>query len=229
MGAENNTNRGFAPRKTHNVAPSGAPKRVRRLTPEEIEERKLQAAERAREKRATFFARLIFGTIVYLLCCVVIFGFAASVYLWNSEDQLAELQITDKKGNVLYTAEGESFIINNTPYVSATALSSLYDFTLAGDKTRVSLHFHNVDESLSLTKDSTCVYINGCGVRLSAPIIFTDDYYIPLELIRNYFCGVKIVYNSEEGIATLSADDEEPFSLKLHMPEETETPKDLKG
>ena len=69
MGAENNTNRGFAPQKTHNVAPSGAPKRVRRLTPEEIEERKLQAAERAREKRATFFARLIFGTIVYLLCC----------------------------------------------------------------------------------------------------------------------------------------------------------------
>ncbi len=228
MGAENNTNRGYAPKNTHNIAHTGAPKRVRKLTPEEIEERRLKAEERRRERRATFIARFIFGSIVYLLCCLVIFGFTLSVYFWNTESELAELNVLDSKGNVIYEAKDEEFIINNVPYISATGLAALYDFTLAGDKTRVSMHFHNVDESLSFTKDSTGVYINGQPVRLTAPIIFKDDYYIPLELIRNYFLGVTIIYDSEEGVATLSA-DREAFSLKLHSPAETETPNKLKG
>ncbi|MBQ3195554.1 MAG: hypothetical protein IJB65_03710 [Clostridia bacterium] len=228
MGSQNNINRGYSPKKTHNIAHAGAPKRVRRLTPEEIEERRLKAAEQRREKRETFFVRFIFGVAVYMLCCLIIFGFAASVYLRTTDIELAELNIVDAKGKILYTAEDEAFIINNVPYVSATGLAVLYDFTLAGDKTRVSMHFHNVDESISFTKDSTGVYINGQPVRLTAPIIFTDDYYIPLELIRNYFLGVTIIYDSEKGLATLSA-DKEAFSLKLHSPVETELPNKPKG
>ena len=228
MGSENNINRGKAPQSTHNVAHSGAPKRVRRLTPEEIEERKLKLAERKRERRATLVARLIFGGVVYLVCCIVIAGVALSAYFWSSESELAELNIVDAKGNVLYEAKDEAFIINNVPYVSATGLAKIYDFTLAGDKTRVSMHFHNVDESISFTKDSTGVYINGQPVRLTSPIIFTDDYYIPLELIRNYFLGATIRYDKEEGVATLSA-NKEAFTLKLHPSVETPTPNQSKG
>lgn len=224
MGTENNTNRGIAPKRTHNVAPSGASTRGRRLTPEEIEERKRKAAEARRERRSVFFARFVFGTIVYALCGLVIFGFVASLYLWTEESELLTLNVTDPKGEVLHTATGDGFIINNVPYVSATALAEIYDFTLAGDKNRVSLHFHNGEDSLSLVKDSSAVEVNGCKVRLSAPIVFTDDYYIPLELIRNYFNGVTIVYDSEEGEARLYKRDDVAFSLKLHPCEVTETP-----
>lgn len=224
MGAENNTNRGFYPEKTHNIAPSGAPKKVRKLTPEEIEERKLQAAERRRQKRETFFARLIFGTIIYVLCALIIFGFVATMYFWSESPEILTLEVLDSKGNVIESLEGEEFVFDNVPYVSATVLSKLYDFTLAGDTNRVSLHFHNAEESVSLTKDSTLVEINGCRVRLSEPIIFTDDYYIPLELIRNYFNGVTIVYDSEEETARLSVDEDLTVFLKLHLPEGTEPP-----
>lgn len=224
MGTENNTNRGFAPEKTHNVAPSGTRRTVRRLTPEEIEERRAKAAEQRRQRRETFFARLIFGAMVYLLCTLIIFGFVASLYFWTESPEILTLEILDGRGEVLETVEGDEFIINNVPYVSATALSGIYDFTLAGDKNRVSLHFHDAEESLSLTKDSSSVEINGCKVRLSAPIIFTDDYYIPLELIRNYFNGVTIVYDSEEETARLSVDEDVEVFLKLHLPVGTETP-----
>ncbi len=224
MGAENNTNRGTAPKRTHNIAPSATSTRGRRLTREEIEERKLKAAEERRERRSVFFARFIFGAIVYVLCSLIIFGFVASLYFWTEESELLTLNITDPKGKVLHTSTGDSFIINNVPYVSATGLSEIYDFTLAGDKTRVSLHFHNGEDSLSFTKDSSSVEVNGCKVRLSAPIVFTDDYYIPLELIRNYFNGVTIVYDSEEGEAQLYKRNDVPFSLKLHPCVQTENP-----
>ena len=221
MNTENNTNRGINHQKAHNIAPNNGKKRVRRLTPEEIEARRIQAEELRIEKRQTFIVRFIFGTLVYLLCCGIIFGAVFSMYFRSEEPDILTLQVLDTKGNVLSTSEGDKFIINNVPYISATELSYLYDFTLAGDKTRVSLHFHNADESLSLTKDSTAVSINGSSVRLTAPIIFTDDYYIPLELIRNYFNGVTIVYDNEEETARLSVKPDLKSYLRLYTQNDT--------
>ena len=111
MGAENNTNRGINHQKAHNIAPTNGKKRVRRLTPEEIEARRIQAEELRIEKRQTFIVRFIFGTLVYLLCCGIIFGAVFSMYFSSEEPDILTLQVVDSKGNVLSTSEGDKFII----------------------------------------------------------------------------------------------------------------------
>lgn len=184
-------------------------------------ERRIKAAERKRERRQTFFVRFLFGTAVYLLCCLLIVGIVAALYLGGDKGSSLSLSVVDGKGEELCRISGDSFIIDGTPYVSATGLACLYDFTLAGDKNQVTLHFHNVDQSISLYKDSSLVLINGSLVRIGAPIVFKNDYYIPLELIKNYFVGAIISYDGAKGIAKLSAAGDVSFSLTVHAPTET--------
>lgn len=225
MSAENNTNWGNPPVKTQNI--DGTRQKRPPLSAEEIERRRLakeKAEERKREKRETFFVRAVFAFGVYLLCCLLITAFVASLYLTGGGEEYNALDIVDSKGEVLYTQEDEAFIIGNTPYISAEGLATLYDFTLAGDKQQVTIHFHNIGQSLSLYKDSSAVMMNGEQVRLNAPILFTNDYLIPLELIKNYFSGAMIKYDSEKGRATLSRVDKDSFSLSIHQPEETPIP-----
>lgn len=222
MSSENNTNWGSRPNTTQNIVANGGKKRPVRLPPEEIARRKRLAEEAKRQRKETFFARLIFGTAIYMVCCLLIVAFVAALYLPDAKAEGIALTIHSPEGAVLYNqSEGRSYI-NGTRYVSAAGLSKLYDFTLAGDKNQVTLHFHNIGQSLSLYKDSSAVVINGSTVRLSAPIIFTDDYYIPLELIRYYFYGVIIKYDSAKDVTVLSRQaGDDSFTLNLHAPEIT--------
>lgn len=232
MNSENNTNWGSRPVKTQNIDTAGekTPRRV--LSPQEIEERKRRAEERRqraeeekREKRETRIVCLAFGSVIYLVVCLLIVGFVALLYFGGGGEEFNELNVVDGKGEVLHVQSDEEFIIGDVPYISATGLGTLYDFTLAGDKKQVTLHFHNIDQSVSLYKDSSAVVINGVRVRLNAPIIFTDDYYIPLELIKNYFLGAIIEYDSEEGVAKLSRQaGDDSFSLRIRAPGETVLP-----
>ncbi|MBR6594131.1 MAG: hypothetical protein IKK83_02985 [Clostridia bacterium] len=227
MNSENNTNRGSRPVNTQNIGihnaqnPQNPPLRRRKLTEEEIAERKIKEAERRRERRQTFFVRFVFGAAVYLVCCLLIVGIVAALYLSSGGESTPALSIVNGQDKELYRIPADSFIMDGTPYISATGLAYLYDFTLAGDKNQVTLHFHNIDQSISLYKDSSSVLINGSFVRIGAPIIFKNDYYIPMELIKNYFVGAIISYDSKKGVAKLSVAGDVGFTLTVHAPTET--------
>lgn len=232
LGFENNTNRGLGSVKTHNIGTNGESLPRRPLTASEIEAKKRLAEERRRKsdeqrksKRETRVVCLLFGACVYLAVCILIAVYVVVLYFGGGEEEYTELEIIDADGEVAYTQSDDAFLINDVPYVSATALGKLYDFTLAGDKSQVTLHFHNIGQSLSLYKDSSVVVVNGERTRLNAPIIFRDDYYIPLELIKNYFLGAIIEYDGEDGKVMLSRQaGEDGFSLRLHAPEMTALP-----
>lgn len=222
MNAENHTNWVNNADKAHNVAkkaPSGAQKRP--VSPQAAE-RMRRAAERRRRKRETFFVRLAFCAAIYLTVCLMITLFVVSLYRGSTvSDDAARISVKDSSGKELCRLSAEKANVNGVEYISASALSRLYRFTLAGDKNEVTLHFHNIGQSVSLHRDSAVVEISGEGVRLGAKIIFTDDYYIPLELIENYFNGAIIERDGNKGVITLSQNAEADFYLRLQLPQET--------
>lgn len=222
MGSENNTNWVNNADKAHNVAkkaPSGAQKRP--LSPQE-RERLHRAEERRRRKRETFLVRFAFCAAVYLMVCLIITGFVVSLYRSSTvSDDAARIVVADGNGKKLYELSAAEANVNGVEYISASALSKLYDFTLAGDKNEVTLHFHNIGQSVSLHRDSAVLEMNGESIRLGAKIIFTGDYYIPLELIENYFNGAIIERDDDKGVITLSQNSEAAFYLRLQLPQET--------
>lgn len=222
MSAENHTNWVSNADKAHNVAqkaPSGAQKRP--VSPQAAE-RMRRAAERRRRKRETFLVRLAFCAAIYFTVCLLIAGFVVSLYRGSTvSDDAARIVVKDSNGKELCKLAAEDANVNGVEYISASALSKLYSFTLAGDKNEVTLHFHNIGQTVSLHKNSAAVEVGGESVRLGAKIIFTDDYYIPLELIENYFNGAIIERDSKKGVITLSQNAEASFYLRLQLPQET--------
>ena len=222
LNEENNTNWAKEPNKAHNVAKNGTKKApAKPLTPQ-MEERKRRALALRRQKRETFFARLILCAAIYFAVCLIIAIFVFSLYRGSIVgDNAADIVVADKDGKAVYELEADRANINGVEYISASALSSLYKFTLAGDKNEVTLHFHNLKQSISLFKDSAVVEMNGENIRLGAKIIFTNDYYIPLELIENYFNGAIIERDGDKGVITLSQNNEVDFYLRLQKPQLT--------
>lgn len=230
MEGQNNTNGVREPRNAQNIAENSktaAPKR--RLSPAE-EERRRRAAEIRRNKRETFFARLLFGAAIYFAFFLAIAGFVFSLYRGSANSAGAmSLVVAGSEGEELCTVSAKKADVNGVEYISAEALSFIYDFTLAGDMNTVTMHFHNLGQSLTLFRDSAVVEMNGEKIRLGSKIIFTDDYYIPLELIENYFNGAIIERDSEEECVTLSRNTEAQFYLRLQLPAPVSASSNQKG
>ncbi len=215
MNTEKSTNRGARPR-----APQGNVNRPpvrRRLTREEWEERKRREEARRKERREVFLARLSVVLVIYAVACILIAGLVTVIYRGNDGGGTS-VQILGKDGKAVYTEQYVTSYKNGTQYISATGLSKLYDFTLAGDSKQVTMYFHNIGEKIAFTDDSCVVEINGERRRLSTAIIFQNDYYIPVELIKNYFNGVKIG-RSKAGAVTLAKEGR----LSLRSFEQTDT------
>ena len=156
--------------------------------------------------------------MIYAAFCLLTALFVYSLYTGGSSASGDKMVIADSEGKALKKISAEGANINGTQYVSASTLALLYDFTLAGDKRQVTLYFHNIDQSISLYQDSAAVEINGSMVRLGAKIIFTDDYYIPIELIETYFYGA--IIERDKGTTTLSrTGKDDGFTLRVHAPE----------
>ncbi len=219
---ENNTNRVKEPHKTHNVAKKAVKTPPRKPLTPEMEERKRRALALRRQKKETFIARLTLCVAIYLAFCLAIVGFVLSLYRGSVvSDNACAIVVADDKGGTLYKLSASRADINGVEYISASALAKLYKFTLAGDKNEVTLHFHNINQSLSLFKDSAVVEMNGEKIRLGAKIVFTNDYYIPLELIENYFNGAIIERNEGRGLITVSQNNTADFYLRLQLPQTT--------
>ena len=247
LSTENNTNRGLRPQKAQNIAPKNRastrqgvsrPQRggTARLaatqnarprtaekpkpTPEQIDaarKRKAMQERLRRERRETFLARLSLCLIIYVIFCLFTALFVYSLYTGGSAVQENRLVIADSDGKAIEKISALASNIDGCQYVSASQLALLYKFTIAGDKEQVTLYFHNIDQSISLFKDSSAVEINGATVRLSSNIIFTDDYYIPIELIENYFYGA--IIKRESGVTTLSRGGEnDGLTLRVQSP-----------
>ncbi len=187
MNTENGTNWGKKPTTPQNKVqnPQNRP-----LTREEAQRRQ-RAAQRKQARRGVLVARLIFMAFVYVVACGVIIGVVALMYS-GSATAGRRLEVVDSEGETIYAESAVTGYINGTQYISATGLSSLCDFTLAGDSKEVTMYFHDIGQQLAFTDRSAVVEINGEKKRLSSEIIFKKDYYIPLELIENYFCGITI-------------------------------------
>ena len=221
MSTENSTNRGKPPVKPHNIPQKRQNPPRRPLTEEQIDARNKRLAKQERlrrEKRETFFARLSLCLIIYVVFCILTGLFVYSLYTGGSAAEGDRMVIADSEGNSIKKITAARANIDGVQYVSASDLSLLYRFTLAGDKKQVTLYFHNIDQSISLYKDSAAVEINGSMIRLGANIVFTDDYYIPVELIETYFYGA--IIERENGTTTLSRKGEDDgFTLRVHAPE----------
>ena len=246
MNTENNTNRGRAPQKTQNVAPKRPPSTRQRPTREQIEAANRQRTSRARqqtngkpkpspeqldrarkrrameerllrERKETFLARLSLCLIIYVAFCLLTAHFVYSLYTGGDDVKPDKLVIADSQGKKIKEIPAATANIDGCQYISATNLALLYNFTIAGNKEQVTLYFHNIDQSISIFKNSSAVEINGTTIRLSSNIIFTDDYYIPLELINNYFYGA--IIKSEKGTTTFSRSGEnDGFTLRVQAP-----------
>ncbi len=179
--------------------------------------RKAMQERLRRERKETFFARLSLCLIIYVAFCLLTALFVYSLYTGGDSALENKLVITDSEGKAIETISASASNIDGVQYVSASDLALLYKFTVAGDKEQVTLYFHNIDQSLSLFKNSSAVEINGSTVRLSSNIIFTDDYYIPLELIENYFYGA--IITREAGKTTFYRSGEnDGFTLRVALP-----------
>ncbi len=209
MNTENGTNWGKNPTAPQNNVQNSH--RRRPLTREE-------ALRRRQARRSVLVARLIFMALVYVLSCALIVGVVALMYSGSGASG-RRLEVVDSKGNTLYTEAASACYIDGAQYISATGLSALCDFTLAGDSKEVTMYFHDIGQQISFSDRSAVVEINGEKKRLSSEIVFKSDYYIPLELIENYFNGVTI----EQGkTGTISVSAAGGISLRSWIQSETE-------
>ena len=207
----------------------GTPPRRPRPSYEQMMERRRIAAERRKIRRSIFLTRLCLCLILYVVFCLLIAAFVFSLYRGGASFEGRPLDIiekeTDKDGKekeTAYKIPANKCCTGGVQYVSTAWLSRLYGLTVAGDKERVTVYFHGGDQRLSVYNGSCVVLVNGQPVRLSSKIIFTDDYYLPMELIKTYFTGVIIEYNNEKGRFRLLRDPKaDGISLRLKSPEES--------
>ncbi len=201
------------------TAPQNNGRNRRPLTKEEAQQRREKAEQRRRARRNVLVARLIFMVVVYVFTCALFAGVLALMYS-GSYSSGRRLEVVDAKGETLYAESAANSYIDGKQYISATGLSALCDFILAGDSKEVTMYFHDIGQHISFTDRSAVVEINGEKKRLMSEVFFKNDYYIPLELIENYFCGVTI----EQGKAgtILVSVTEEGLSLRCWQQSETE-------
>ena len=213
MSTENRTNWVENP-----TAPQNNGQNRRRLTKEEAQQRREIAEKRRRARRSVLVARLIFMAVIYVLICAIFAGVLALMYS-GSYAGGRRLEVVNAEGETLYSESAASGYIDGKQYISATGLSALCKFTLAGDSKEVTMYFHDIGQHISFTDRSAVVEINGEKKRLSSEVFFKNDYYIPLELIENYFCGVTIE-QGKAGTLLISATGD---GLSLRSWQQTET------
>lgn len=109
-------------------------------------------------------------------------------------------------------------------YVRFSDLAPLCGWGIAGDDTQVTLFLGSdggkQKDSLTLSRNSSLVEINGSSVRISAPVLFEDnDYLLPVVLFENYIGGLSVRYAEDEQLCRIYVPDDPTFTLKMHRPE----------
>lgn len=202
-------------------APKAPPTPEQLARYEKIKKIKQQKKQQKRERRVIFVIRLFAALLAYIfvLGCTALLVFALYSSNFGTSNAL-HIKYSENENPKKIAASTAN--IDGVMYISATDLGLVYSFTLAGDKQQVTLYFHGIDQSLSLFKDSAVVEINGSPIRLGAKILFTDDYYIPLELIETYFYGANIDRSEEGKVVIIRTSDDDGFYLRVQAPSTTE-------
>lgn len=213
-----------------NGRPTGAGPR---LTPEQLEAKKRAEDKKkaaAKRKRETFYLRLALTLVIYLILCLIIAGLISVLYNSGAEKGKSyslTLMLDETK---VYTAGTAEMKADGGLYLPVEQLSEICPITVAGDSKELLIYFHDGDQTLTVTKDSAAVSVNGTPVRLDSKVIFSNnDVKLPVELFERYVNGITVSYNEDTAVCTLSKSSNSAVRLKLSAPEATPEVSDPEG
>ncbi|PKM63191.1 MAG: hypothetical protein CVU97_01265 [Firmicutes bacterium HGW-Firmicutes-21] len=173
-------------------------------------------------RKQRIIAVLILLLTLYIVISLLIAGFIYfSFNKVSNNTQLYSLQLKydGKRVHSFETTE-----VNNSYglYVPFGKLSEICELSIVGDSETVIIIIRPNGGSIVCKNNSSLVYINDNSVRLSSPILFgSDDYLIPVELVKTYMIGIDITYDDDNMICVISRNaDDENITLKMLLPTE---------
>lgn len=103
-------------------------------------------------------------------------------------------------------------------YISAADLDQLCDLSFAGDDKKLTVILPGGKEFFECFADSSSVIINGTGVRLAYPVLYSGGtYYFPVMLVEEYITGIKIVYGEKDKWCRISLENGDDTALGLRF------------
>lgn len=169
----------------------------------------------SKKRRQMFYAVMVVFLTFYTVSSLAVFLFY--YYSFNrtfSKAQVFAVDIIGERGRSIAFTDVSRANKAYGLYVSLTDLDKLCDFSVAGDDKALTLMLRGSGETLECFANSSFMYINGTPARLSAPILYEDrEYYIPVELLEQYFSGFDILY--EKGVCAISLAKENGGVLEL--------------
>ena len=182
----------------------------------EIFEKSNRIKEAKRNRRQFVYAAMVvFLTFYVVLCLAVFLYYYISFNSDTGSTTLYSIRILNQKGKTLALSDAEQANKRFGFYISLTDLDKLCDLSVSGARDKLTLILRQSGEYLECFTNSSFLYVNGNPARLSIPVLYENrEYYLPVELIEQYFIGVNIVY--EKGVCKMSlAGDNPVLELKL--------------
>ncbi len=184
-------------------------------SPEVFERRnRIRTAKKSR-RQLVYAACVLFLAFYFAFCLVITLYYYLSFNSTPDEAELYSISILNERGKTVARTSAEGANKRFGFYISLGQLDKLCDLSVAGDEGKLTIILRESGENLECFTNSSFLYINGNPARLSIPVLYENyEYYLPVELIEQYFMGVNIVY--EKGICKMSlADKEAALELKL--------------
>jgi len=183
----------------------------------EVFERRNSIKETKKNRRQMICAvMVVFLTFYTVFSLVVFLYYYISFNSTPDEAELYSINLINQKGKTIAASSVKQANKSYGLYISLTDLDKLCDLSVAGDGDKLTVMLRKSGESLECYTNSSFMYINGNPARLSIPILYENyEYYLPVELLEQYFIGIDIVY--EKGVCTMSLVDGSDTALELKL------------
>ncbi len=167
-----------------------------------------------------FLLFVMYAILLALVAGGVLYSFNKS----GRSPQAYSLRL-NSEGKRLYYFDAEE--VNNAYgfYVPFENLSVLCDLSIIGDKDKIIVSVNDSSGSVVCSNNSSLVYVNHNPVRLSSPVLFYNDFLLPVELIDNYFLGLTVEYDIDNYVCNISREEDfGELMLKMESPAGIEKP-----
>ncbi len=159
---------------------------------------------------------VVFLTFYSVISLVIVLYYYISFNSTPSETVLYSVSMVNQKGKTVAAASVSQSNKAYGLYVSLTDLDTLCSLSVAGDGEKLTIMLRKSGEILECFTNSSFMYVNGNPARLSIPILYENyEYYLPVELLEQYFIGVDIKYIKGKCVMSLAEGTDTVLELKL--------------
>lgn len=191
------------------------PENTKAGSPPAISKARAEHIAAAKRKRRTVIIVILSLFLTFYIALSLIIGLSVFIS-FNSTRGTVLYGVRTVKYNsknresVITSASSKDSNFGYGLYVAADDLRMLCNFSVAGDKEKLTVILPGGEDYMECYSGSSVVVINGTRVRLDKPVLcISGRFFFPVTLAEEYLTGLKIEFSDSDKLCRISLENGE--------------------